>query len=158
MHAFSNHDIQLLVTTTVIEVGIDVPNASLMVVENSEHLGLAQLHQLRGRIGRGTVGGDCVLLYSAPLSAVARARMEVMRRHQDGFRIAEEDLRLRGPGEILGELQKGTPQFRIADPGRDQAMLPLLDQPARQLLEHFPERIPPLLERWLGEEQEFLHA
>ncbi len=158
MRAFSQHKLQLLVTTTVIEVGIDVPNASLMVIENSEHLGLAQLHQLRGRIGRGSVGGDCVLLYSTPLSAVARARMEVMRRHQDGFRIAEEDLRLRGPGEILGEMQKGMPQFRIADPGRDQALLPLLDQPARQLLEHFPERIPPLLERWLGEEQEFSHA
>ena len=159
MCAFQDGEIDLLVTTTVVEVGIDVQNANLMVIENSECLGLSQLHQLRGRIGRGDSGGDCILLYASPLSKMARARLKVMRAHQDGFHIAEEDLRLRGPGELLGELQTGVPRFRCADLARDAALLPLLTHPGNRLLNEYPEHVPALLERWLGETgQELLHA
>lgn len=158
MRAFQAGEIDLLVATTVIEVGIDIQNASLMVIENSERLGLSQLHQLRGRIGRSDAGGDCVLLYASPLSKLGCARLEVMREYQDGFRIAEEDLRLRGPGEMLGELQTGLPRFRIANLGRDSALLPRLTRLGERLLDEYPERVPPLLERWLGTEQELLHV
>lgn len=158
MRAFQAGEIDLLVATTVIEVGIDVQNASLMVIENSERLGLSQLHQLRGRIGRSDTGGDCVLLYALPLSELGRARLKVMREYQDGFRIAEEDLRLRGPGELVGELQTGLPRFRIADLGRDSALLPQLTRLGERLLDEYPERVPPLTERWLGAEQELMHV
>jgi len=155
MQEFMNGGLQVLVATTVIEVGIDVPNASLMIVENSERLGLAQLHQLRGRIGRGSTRGDCILLYEPPLSQVARERLMTMRDTQDGFKIAECDLRLRGPGELLGTRQKGLPQMRIADLYRDRMLLPEVRAAARDLLEEHPERIPPLLYRWQGGRPEY---
>src|SRR5690606_4397302 len=115
MNAFKDGELQLLVATTVIEVGVDVPNASVMVIENAERLGLAQLHQLRGRVGRGATESSCVLLYEAPLSALARERLDVLRHSNDGFRIAEKDLELRGPGELLGTRQTGLAAFRIAN-------------------------------------------
>jgi len=155
MQEFVQGGLQVLVATTVIEVGIDVPNASLMIVENSERLGLAQLHQLRGRIGRGSTRGDCILLYEPPLSQVARERLMTMRDTQDGFKIAECDLRLRGPGELLGTRQKGLPQMRIADLYRDRMLLPEVRAAARDLLEEHPERIPPLLYRWQGGRPEY---
>jgi ATP-dependent DNA helicase RecG len=125
MLAFVAGEIDLLVATTVIEVGVDVPNASLMVIENAERLGLSQLHQLRGRVGRGKAQSDCVLLYQGPLSETARHRLQVMRETNDGFVIAEQDLALRGPGEVLGTRQTGVAEFRIADLARDRALLPL---------------------------------
>ena len=124
MQAFRHGELDLLVATTVIEVGVDVPNASLMVIENAERLGLAQLHQLRGRVGRGTVASHCVLLYQAPLSVLAKARLKLMRETQDGFLIAQRDLSLRGPGEILGTRQTGLAPFRIADICRDAKLMP----------------------------------
>jgi ATP-dependent DNA helicase RecG len=123
MHAFKAGDIQLLVATTVIEVGVDVPNASLMVIENAERLGLAQLHQLRGRIGRGETQSHCVLMYHPPLTEQARARVAVMRQTNDGFVIAEKDLELRGPGELLGTRQTGLVHYRVADLLRDRHLL-----------------------------------
>ncbi len=134
MQAFKKNQLQLLVATSVIEVGIDVPNASLIIIENAERLGLAQLHQLRGRVGRGTAQSYCVLLYQAPLSFLAKKRLEVMRQSQDGFRIAEEDLKLRGPGDLLGVQQAGVMQFRIADLSRDQILLASI----QQLSQHMP--------------------
>src|SRR5262249_25664928 len=124
MQAFKSGEIALLVATTVIEVGVDVPNASLMVVENAERLGLAQLHQLRGRVGRGSEKSSCVMMYQAPLSPAARQRLDVMRETNDGFRIAEKDLELRGPGEVLGTRQTGQLALRIADLSRDASLLP----------------------------------
>lgn len=150
MEAFKASEIDLLVATTVIEVGVDVPNASLMIIENAERLGLAQLHQLRGRVGRGNQRSDCVLLYRAPLGDLARARLEVMRQTEDGFVIAERDLQLRGPGELLGTRQTGLPNLRIADFGRDQQLLPLLHQAAEQLVRHDTDKIDALIARWQG--------
>ena len=124
MQAFRDGQLDLLVATTVIEVGVDVPNASLMVIENANRLGLAQLHQLRGRIGRGSVASYCVLMYGPDISARGRERLDVLRTSQDGFHIAERDLELRGPGDVLGTRQTGLAQFRIADLGRDHALLP----------------------------------
>lgn len=132
MGAFKNGDIDLLVATTVIEVGVDVPNASLMVIENSERLGLAQIHQLRGRVGRGEQKSYCVLLYQEPLSKNARARLTLLRDTQDGFLVAQKDLELRGPGELLGARQSGLFRFRIADVIRHQHLLPAVRKAARE--------------------------
>ncbi|MCB1568383.1 MAG: ATP-dependent DNA helicase RecG, partial [Xanthomonadales bacterium] len=158
MAAFKAGEIQVLVATTVIEVGVDVPNASLMLIENAERLGLAQLHQLRGRVGRGAQSSSCVLMYKAPLSQLARARLSVLRETTDGFRIAEKDLELRGPGELLGTRQTGMAGFRIADPVRDAAMLPQIQQAADQLLAHAPENAAALIERWIGQAVRYAEA
>lgn len=150
MRAFKEGAIDLLVATTVIEVGVDVPNASLMIVENAERLGLAQLHQLRGRVGRGAAASSCVLLYQAPLSALARQRLDVLRQTSDGFLIAEKDLELRGPGELLGTRQTGLAAFRIADLARDAGLLPQVHALADHLLAHAPDTADRLVARWVG--------
>ncbi|HMM57085.1 MAG TPA: ATP-dependent DNA helicase RecG [Rudaea sp.] len=150
MDAFAAGEIALLVATTVIEVGVDVPNASLMIVENAERLGLAQLHQLRGRVGRGSVESSCVLLYQAPLSAMARQRLDVLRETGDGFRIAEKDLELRGPGEVLGTRQTGQMTLRIADLARDAHLLPAVQRAGATLLTRQPALCEKLVARWIG--------
>ena len=150
MAAFKGGEIDLLVATTVIEVGVDVPNASLMVIENAERLGLAQLHQLRGRVGRGTAASSCVLVYQSPLSATARARLETMRETGDGFVIAEKDLELRGPGELLGTRQTGLAGFRVADLARDADLLPQVHELAERLLADHPRIAERIVERWVG--------
>ncbi len=151
MRRFKNGEIQLLVATTVIEVGVDAPNASLMVIENAERLGLAQLHQLRGRVGRSSEQSSCVLLYKAPLSETARARIQIMRETTDGFEIARKDLRLRGPGQLLGVRQAGEKVFRVADLSRDERQLRRVQRIAREIVQKEPEAVEPILERWLGE-------
>lgn len=151
MQAFKDADIDLLVATTVVEVGVDVPNASLMIIENAERLGLSQLHQLRGRVGRGSTASSCVLLYHAPLSASARERLAAMRETSDGFEIARRDLALRGPGEVLGARQTGMQELHIADLQRDQALMPMVERVADKLLRDYPERVTPLVRRWLGD-------
>ncbi len=150
MHEFKAGDLGLLVATTVIEVGVDVPNASLMIVENAERLGLAQLHQLRGRVGRGSAASSCVLLYQPPLSAMARQRLETMRQTSDGFVIAEKDLELRGPGELLGTRQTGLATFRLADLSRDAALLPQVRELAAQLMADSPDLADRIIARWVG--------
>ena len=152
MEAFKTGELDLLVATTVIEVGVDVPNASLMIIENPERLGLSQLHQLRGRVGRGTTESFCVLLYHGPLSVNSRQRLAVMRETNDGFRIAEKDLELRGPGEVLGTRQTGLAQMKIADLERDADLLERVAPLAEALLATQPEAAQPLIRRWLGEE------
>ncbi|QIL90801.1 ATP-dependent DNA helicase RecG [Microbulbifer sp. SH-1] len=157
MKAFKAGDVDLLVATTVIEVGVDVPNASLMIIENPERLGLAQLHQLRGRVGRGSIASHCVLMYTTPLSANGRARLQALRSHADGFAIAEEDLRLRGPGEILGTRQTGEIQHRIADLQRDAHLLPLVQKIAADpRLDHRARAA--LVRRWLHNKPRFAEA
>jgi len=158
MEAFKTGEIALLVATTVIEVGVDVPNASLMVIENSERLGLAQLHQLRGRVGRGSVKSSCVLLYQTPLSGMARQRLDVLRETNDGFRIAEKDLELRGPGEVLGTRQTGQMSLRIADLARDAHLLPSIQRAGEILLRENPDRIERLIDRWVGHAARFADA
>ena len=158
MEAFKNGTINLLVATTVIEVGVDVPNASLMIIENSERLGLSQLHQLRGRVGRGTEASHCVLLYSAPLSRNGNARLKIMRETTDGFKIAEKDLELRGPGEVLGTRQTGNMQLHIADLQRDAQMLPDIKIIAETLLANYPENVDALIRRWLGRNEQYAQA
>jgi len=158
MAAFKAGEIDVLVATTVIEVGVDVPNASLMVVENAERLGLAQLHQLRGRVGRGAAESSCVLLYRSPLSQMARERLATLRETTDGFAIAEKDLELRGPGEFLGTRQTGLAGFRIADPIRDAALLPQVQSIADALLETSPEVADRLIERWIGQGVRYAEA
>lgn len=154
MQAFKNGDIQLLIATTVIEVGVDVPNASLMVIENPERLGLAQLHQLRGRVGRGSQESHCVLLYKTPLSDVAKERLSIMRQSNDGFFIAEQDLKIRGPGEVLGTRQTGLMEFKMADLLRDAHLQPKVKLWSEKIKAEKPELIEPLIERWLaGSEQ-----
>ncbi|MDX9687770.1 ATP-dependent DNA helicase RecG [Halopseudomonas formosensis] len=155
MQAFKEGDLHLLVATTVIEVGVDVPNASLMIIENPERLGLAQLHQLRGRVGRGSTASHCVLLYQAPLSALGRERLGIMRESSDGFVIAEKDLELRGPGEVLGTRQTGLVQFRVADLVRDADLLPLVQQAAADIGERHPQRAAAIIDRWLAHGQQF---
>jgi ATP-dependent DNA helicase RecG len=150
MAAFKAGEVQLLVATTVIEVGVDVPNASLMIIENAERLGLAQLHQLRGRVGRGAAKSSCALLYQSPLSQLARERLDTLRQSNDGFLIAEKDLELRGPGELLGTRQTGLVGFRIADLGRDSDLLPVAQQLADGLLADSPERADRVIARWIG--------
>jgi ATP-dependent DNA helicase RecG len=151
MSALKAGDIDLLVATTVIEVGVDVPNASLMIIDNAERLGLSQLHQLRGRVGRGGQQSSCVLLYGAALSKTAKARLATLRETNDGFVVAQRDLEIRGPGELLGTRQTGLLNFRIADIQRDQALLPRIATCAEILLKEYPEQVAPLIRRWLGD-------
>ena len=155
MDSFKAGEIQLLVATTVIEVGVDVPNASLMIIENSERLGLAQLHQLRGRVGRGAKASSCVLLYSSPIGELARKRLAIMRQTNDGFVIAEKDLELRGPGEVLGTRQTGMLQFRVADLARDEKLLDLIPDAASHILKGDQKRADKLIERWIGDSSRF---
>jgi ATP-dependent DNA helicase RecG len=155
MQSFKAGDIQLLVATTVIEVGVDVPNASLMIVENPERLGLAQLHQLRGRVGRGSEQSHCVLLFQAPLSARGKARLGAMRESNDGFYIAEKDLQLRGPGEVLGTRQTGLMEFRVADIQLHADLLDEVGTIARDIADNAPEKVDPLIRRWLGGAERF---
>ena len=155
MDQFKQGRLQLLVATTVIEVGVDVPNASLMIIENPERLGLAQLHQLRGRVGRGSAASHCVLLYHPPLSQLGRQRLGIMRETSDGFVIAEKDLELRGPGEMLGTRQTGLLQFKVADLMRDADLLPAVRDAALRLLAEWPQHVSPLLERWLRHGQQY---
>ena len=151
MHRFQAGEVDVLVATTVIEVGVDVPNASLMVIENAERMGLAQLHQLRGRVGRGEQASSCVLLWSAPLSEIARERLGVMRETQDGFRIAQRDLELRGPGEVLGTRQTGALQLRIADLARDADLLPRVQAAAAAMEAGHAGQVAALIRRWVGD-------
>jgi ATP-dependent DNA helicase RecG len=155
MDAFKAGNIQLLVATTVIEVGVDVPNASLMIIENAERLGLAQLHQLRGRVGRGSRQSNCVLMYSPPLGTLAKQRMQIMRQTNDGFQIAEKDLELRGPGDVLGTRQTGMLLFRVADLARDASLLKLIPPAAETLLEQHPGQADKLIRRWIGDASRF---
>jgi len=155
MLQFKQHRLDLLVATTVIEVGVDVPNASLMIIENAERFGLAQLHQLRGRVGRGSQDSACVLMYHGGLSENARARLAVMRETNDGFVIAKKDLELRGPGEILGTRQTGMLQLRIADLVKHQDLLPRLQRWTDELVTTQPQRVSQLIARWVGHNQRF---
>lgn len=158
MAAFAANRIQLLVATTVIEVGVDVPNASLMVIEHSERMGLSQLHQLRGRVGRGSAGGICVLMFETPLSDLAKARLKVIYENTDGFEIARQDLLLRGPGELLGARQSGVPMLRFADLEQDAALLDEARRLAPQILDQAPECAQAHLARWLAGREHFLKA
>jgi ATP-dependent DNA helicase RecG len=155
MRRFKEGQIHLLVATTVIEVGVDVPNATLMVIENAERMGLAQLHQLRGRVGRGQHASSCLLLYRAPLSALARERLAVMRQTNDGFEVARRDLELRGPGELLGTRQTGLAQMRVADLLRDADLLPRVQIAAETLLRDWPSHVAPLIRRWVGHAEQY---
>ena len=155
MEQFKSHQADVLVATTVIEVGVDVPNASVMVIENAERMGLAQLHQLRGRVGRGSTQSSCVLLYQYPLSEVARTRLRIMRETNDGFEIARHDLEIRGPGELLGTRQTGLVQLRVADLMRDADLLPQVQKAADLLLRDKPDHVEPLLTRWVGQSERF---
>lgn len=158
MTEFKAEGINLLVATTVIEVGVDVPNASLMVIENAERLGLAQLHQLRGRVGRGTKASSCVLMYQAPLSQNGRKRLDALRNSSDGFVIAQTDLEIRGPGEVFGTRQTGELQFRIANILEDQPLLPKIQQAAETILEKYPESVEPLINRWIKHAEEYANV
>ena len=155
MEQFRHADIDVLVATTVIEVGVDVPNASLMIIENAERLGLAQLHQLRGRVGRGSTQSCCVLMYQAPLGEHARRRLAVLRETTDGFEIARHDLEQRGPGEVLGTRQTGLQQLRIADLVRDRGLLPDIESIATRLLSDHSDHVQPLIQRWLTHSEEY---
>ena len=155
MSRFKRGNIQLLVATTVIEVGVDVPGASLMIIENAERLGLAQLHQLRGRVGRGGQQASCVLMYNPPIGPLARERLDILRKTSDGFRIAEKDLELRGPGEVLGTRQTGMLQFRVADLARDQHLLEQIPPVADRLLKENPGLAEKLVRRWIGDATRF---
>ncbi len=155
MRRFKEGGIQLLVATTVIEVGVDVPNATLMVIENAERMGLAQLHQLRGRVGRGRHASSCLLLYRGPLSPLARERLAVMRDTNDGFEVARRDLELRGPGEVLGTRQTGLAQMRVADLARDADLLPRVQIAAETLLREWPGHASPLIRRWVGHGEQY---
>jgi ATP-dependent DNA helicase RecG len=149
MQAFKAGDVDLLVATTVIEVGVDVPNASLMIIENPERLGLAQLHQLRGRVGRGSVASHCVLLYHSPLSQTAQQRLGVLRESNDGFVIAQRDLEIRGPGELLGHRQTGLAALKVADLERDEPLIPEAQRIAEIVLKEYPQSANALIDRWL---------
>jgi len=155
MRRFKDGEIRLLVATTVIEVGVDVPNATVMVIENAERMGLAQLHQLRGRVGRGQHASTCLLLYRAPLSPLARERLSVMRRTNDGFEVARRDLELRGPGELLGTRQTGLAQMRVADLLRDADLLPRVQIAAEAILRDWSAHVAPLIRRWVGHAEQY---
>ncbi|MCH1926316.1 ATP-dependent DNA helicase RecG [Shewanella sp. C32] len=158
MDSFKQGELKLLVATTVIEVGVDVPNASLMIIENPERLGLAQLHQLRGRVGRGAIASHCVLLYQPPLSKTATKRLGVLRESNDGFVIAQQDLEIRGPGEVLGTRQTGLADMRVADLVRDQALIPHIQKLAVHVMSQVPENVDAIIERWLGDRQQYVQA
>ena len=158
MAEFKAASIDLLVATTVIEVGVDVPNASLMIIENSERLGLAQLHQLRGRVGRGATASHCVLMYKPPLGKISSKRLQVMRDSQEGFYIAEKDLEIRGTGEILGTKQTGSAEFKVANLMRDRKMIPLVQRYAKQIIVENPPLAEALIKRWLNEKAEYTNA
>ena len=158
MRQFKEATIDVLVATTVIEVGVDVPNASLMVIENAERLGLAQLHQLRGRVGRGPGEAHCVLLYQPPLGQTARERLGILRESDDGFVIAEKDMKIRGPGELLGTRQTGQVQFRIADLVRDAELVDWVHEAADRISRDTPDHVQPLIERWLGQAAQYAEA
>ncbi|WP_085286002.1 ATP-dependent DNA helicase RecG [Colwellia chukchiensis] len=158
MEQFKHAQLDLLVATTVIEVGVDVPNASLMVIENPERLGLAQLHQLRGRVGRGSVASHCVLMYKAPLSKTATKRLKVLRTSNDGFVIAQQDLEIRGPGELLGTKQTGLADLKIADLERDAHLIPQVQQQARQIWQQYPAQANALIQRWLANREQYSNA
>ena len=158
MAQFKAGELDLLIATTVIEVGVDVPNASLMIIENPERLGLAQLHQLRGRVGRGSAVSHCVLLYKTPLTQTAKLRLQVLRDSNDGFVIAQKDLEIRGPGELLGTRQTGNAEFKVADLLRDQGMLPEVQRVARHLHQNYPEQAKALIERWLPERTQYTNV
>lgn len=151
MQAFKDGLIQLLVATTVIEVGVDIPNASLMIIENAERMGLSQLHQLRGRVGRGTTQSHCVLLYKPPLGRLARNRLAVLRDTNDGFVVAQRDLELRGPGELLGTKQTGLPEYRIANLVRDAELMPRVQAAAASVRRLAPDSAAAIVRRWLGD-------
>ena len=151
MQGFKNHDYDLLVATTVIEVGVDVPNASLMIIENPERLGLSQLHQLRGRVGRGDQESYCLLMYQTPLSNMSKQRLSILRESNDGFIIAEKDLELRGPGDVMGTRQTGLMQFKIANLERDITLLDQVQDAANLISSQYPHSIQPLIDRWLGQ-------
>lgn len=156
MRRFRDTELQLLVATTVIEVGVDVPNASLMVIENAERLGLSQLHQLRGRVGRGSERSHCVLMYQEPLGGLASKRLTAMRETTDGFEIARRDLELRGPGELLGTRQTGQAQFRVADLVRDQHLVPDVQRCADAMLRDDPQATQTIMTRWIGRSERYL--
>ena len=158
MADFKAGALDLLVATTVIEVGVDVPNASLMIIENPERLGLAQLHQLRGRVGRGSVESHCVLMYQSPLSKTANKRLSVLRESTDGFYIAQQDLEIRGPGELLGTKQTGLADLKIADLIRDAELIPQVQNIANHLWDQFPSNAQAIVNRWLGNKEHFGHA
>ncbi|MEK7921384.1 ATP-dependent DNA helicase RecG [Burkholderia contaminans] len=158
MEAFTRNDVQLLVATTVIEVGVDVPNASLMVIEHAERFGLAQLHQLRGRVGRGTAASVCVLLYTGPLSPTGRERLKTMRETTDGFEIARRDLEIRGPGEFLGARQSGAAMLRFANLETDGWLIEPAREAATRLIAAYPEIVTQHLARWLGAREQYLKA
>jgi len=155
MMRFKDNQIDILVATTVIEVGVDVPNASVMIIENAERLGLSQLHQLRGRVGRGSLESYCILLYQLPLSFHAEERLRVMKEFQDGFKIAEKDLSLRGPGEFLGTRQTGMLNLRVADLVRDQPLFDGVQKTAELIEIQHPDIIQPIIHRWVGDIQKF---
>jgi ATP-dependent DNA helicase RecG len=155
MAAFKAGDVQLLVATTVIEVGVDVPNASLMIIDNAERLGLAQLHQLRGRVGRGAVDSHCLLLFRQPLSETAQQRLKVMQESNDGFVIAEADLNIRGPGELLGTRQTGLAAFRVALLPEHESLLIEAQTIAADLYRSDPDRARALMQRWAGARADF---
>ncbi len=157
MQRFKRGEIQLLVATTVIEVGVDVPNASLMIIENAERLGLSQLHQLRGRVGRGEEASHCVLMFKSPLSENGKQRLAIMRQTDSGFEIAQKDLQLRGPGEVLGTRQTGLVQMKIADIVRDEYLLDEVKCVAQKLLAREPQSVPLIINRWIGHSQQFVN-
>ncbi|WP_415759264.1 ATP-dependent DNA helicase RecG [Pasteurella multocida] len=158
MQAFKQAEIDLLVATTVIEVGVDVPNASLMIIENAERLGLSQLHQLRGRVGRGTTASFCVLMYKPPLGKISQKRLQVLRDTQDGFVISEKDLEIRGPGEVLGTKQTGVAEFKVANLMRDCKMIPTVQYYARRLIVEQPEVATKLIQRWINQREIYTHV
>ena len=158
MDKFSAGEIDLLVATTVIEVGVNVPNASLMIIENPERLGLAQLHQLRGRVGRGAIESHCVMLYKSPLTLTAKQRLGVLRQSNDGFVIAQKDLEIRGPGEVLGTKQTGLADMKVADLNRDQALVPQVQKLASHVLQQAPENVDAIIQRWLGDRDKYVQA